>query len=772
MINPNQPSLASTDLPQDALELSPTEVESISNIIPPEDLMDIEEDVLFSDGGVDHFGNLVDLIEESEDGIDLLNEIGQQVVETFEQDKMTRSALEDTVIRGFETFNPNSGATKGNLPFEGACEIVHPLIRENAIKYQAKFCKALLPPQGPFKMDIEDVEVPNIENLARKLEKKLNKTAKRVMRFDREQAKNFLYFTLAGTSFKKVYFDRNTRSPKSEFVRLEHFVVSDLAKDLVSAESYTHVIIRRPEELKRDIANGVYKDILSEISTVNPEEDALASATADAMDEPEISTNTEAYELLEQYCYLDLSKVDPSASGITYALPYQVTVDKQSKKVLSIRRNWKAGDSTFTKIVNFFEYIFVPGTGFYGLGLFHLLSDFQQTLTAIVRSLVDSASFANLQAGFKKKGLRLVGDNGPLKPGEFREIDTLDSSKIQDVLYMVPFKEPSQTLFNLMQDLTAQGQKFADNLDQAVNESVNYGKVGTTLAILEESAGFFSSIFQRVYGYMWEELSYIAELASDQMGPEFEQAVNIDGSLNVVPASDPNYPTRAHQLQLAQSKLNLALQSPQTHNMAEVFRTFYRSLGESEDTIARILPQPTQAQPLSPLEDIVAASNGTPIKAFEGQDHDAHIAVKTMYIQDPMNQNQVLQQIFPVLQANIKEHMVLKYVEQMKGLIPPDQAVSEQAQQMAAQQILQANQMAAQLQASGGLENPDMIYAQAEMKKADVLAEKEQFDQKIKTVNTILDARKLDLEAKKVEEKTKHDLLKLSKDALSDYLKN
>jgi len=762
------------ELPKDssalAEDVGPIEIPSelIAGLVDEADITKME-DIVMSQANSQHFDNLVELFRKTAEDELRLDTIAQNVIVRYENDKLTRSTLEDTLKNGFDRLTPASMSNSGSMPFEGACEIVHPLIRENAVKYQAKFCKALLPPPGPFKMDIDDIDIPNIEADAKKYEARLNNMAKRKMKFDREQERLFFYLTVAGTAFKKVSFDYNKRVPRSEFIRIEDFVVSDLAKDLDTAECYTHFVRRSKMELQRDIANGLYEDIIDDLALVRPQEDELKEATANAMDEPEISQETEVYELLEQYCYLDLSDIDPEAKDVKFPLPYQVTVDRNTNRVLSIRRNWMGNDTSFSKIVNFFVYVFVPGTGFYGLGLFHLLTDFQQTLTAITRSLVDSASFANLNAGFKKKGIRWKGDSGPLKPGEFRDIEILDNTKIQDVLMPLPFKEPSATLFNLMKDLTAQGQKFADNLDQAVNESANYGKVGTTLAILEESAGFFSSIFQRVYGYMLDELEYIAKLAADEIGRDFLVALSPDGGLVIKPASDPNYPTRSHRMQLAQAKLNLALQSPQVHNMPEAYRTFYRSLGESEETISKIVPAPEDAQPQDPVSDIMAASQGRPIKAFEGQDHDAHISIKTMFVQDPTNQNQLLGPTLQSLQANIKEHMMLKYLEQMKGLqkqIQQQQAVvAEQAQAMAAQQVLQMNQAIAQQQANGGQDNPEMVYAQAEMKKAQALEDKEKFDRVTKTLGTILNASKLDLEETKEENRAKEQAVKLGLDA-------
>ncbi len=718
-------------------------LEEMQDILGEEDIEKIEDEVgLVSEGG--HFENLVERIDDEQ----FLMGLGRQVVDRFTRDKDTRTPLETTLRLGFEGLNPSTNLNM-NLPFEGACDITHPLIRENAVKYQSKFCKALLPPQGPFNIDILDVAIPKIEQRAAKYNKKLNWIARTKMNYSGEQARLYLYMSLTGTAFKKVYYNYTTGYPCSEFVKIEDFVVSDMARDLESAECHTHQILRSSTELKKNIASGLYIDIQDDLFLSQPEEDVLGSVTKDAFDEPEISPETKVYTLLEQYVDLDLEGYDPLGSEVDYPLPYQVTVDRNSGKVLSIRRNWKENDPYRKKIINFFEYTMVPATGYYGLGLFHLLGDFQKTLTAITRSLVDSASFSTLQAGFKRKGLRWNGTKEPLKPGEFRDVELLDNTKLSDVLMLLPFKEPSPTLYNLMDYLTKSGQKFADNLEEVVNNSANYGKVGTTMALLEESSQFFSSIFMRVYAQQQKELQYIAELCEEHLGPEFIGDLNGDGIMELTPASDPNYPTRSHRLALAQTKLNLALQAPQVHDIRAAFENFYECLGEPDEIIQKILPAPQQAQPQDPMTDIITAANGGPIKAFEGQDHDAHIAVKAAFMQDPTHQNDLLAPTVQALQANIREHLVLKYSEQMKGVMDAQQVAGEVGQAEAAQQVLLANQNAATQEAAGGGNDPLMVAAKADAMKAQTDAVTAAHNMKSKDLDIMLKAAKIDLDRQK-----------------------
>lgn len=743
-------------------------LDEFSDILGKDDIQQISDSTRLSS---EHFENLVDYIDDG----DYLNSLGQEVLERFERDRATREPLESTLISGFNGLNPSTSG-QSNLPFDGACEIVHPLIRENAAKYQAKFCSALLPPQGPFAIDITDITIPGIEQRAAKYNRDLNRIARDKMNFGGEQARLFLYMSLTGTGFKKVYYDAVKGYPVSDFVKIEDFVVSDLAKDLMSAVSYSHLILRSCNELKKDIATGLYCDVIDELMISKPEEDDLGSATNDAMDAPEVSSMTEVYTLIEQYVDLDLGEYDIKVEDVDYAVPYIITVEKNSGTVLSIRRNWNEDDAYRLKIVNFFDYTMVPSTGYYGLGLFHLLGDFQKTLTAITRSLVDSASFANLQAGFKRKGIRWSGPTTALKPGEFRDVELLDNTKLADVLMPINFKEPSQTLFQLQRSLTSDGQQFADSLDEMVNNpGASYGKTGTTMALMEQSSEFFASIFARVYSQMQKELCYIAELCEDHLGPEFQADFNGDGILELTPASDPNYSTRTFRIQMAQQQVQFAMQAPQVHNLREAFRAYYQSLGEPDEIIAKILPDPQQAQPLDPVSDIQAASNGIPIKAFEGQDHDGHIQIKSAFVMDPTNQNPVMQNTVNALQANIKEHIVLKYVESMNGLTNASgdpnqqqqqmqQGASIVAQQQAAQKVLQANQMVAQQQATGQAGGPLQISAQADMIKAQAAQDKVASDTKTKSVDLVIKAGKLDLDREKETNRSVEALTKLHLD--------
>jgi hypothetical protein len=421
------------------------------------------------------------------------------------------------------------------------------------------------------------------------------------------------------------------------------------------------------------------------------------------------------YVLLEQHCYLELpTELTEEDDGL--ALPYIVTIEEHSRKVLSVRRNYNPNDPAKQKKMFFTHYRYVPGFGFYGLGLIHFLGNLTMTATAAMRALVDAGQFANLPGGFKQKGVRIVGDNDPISPGEFKDVEATGVN-LQQAIIPLPYKEPSATLFNMLNFISQTGQKFADTSEQMVSDAASYGPVGTTMALLEASSKFFSAIHKRLHRAQKDEFKLLARLNYEYLPDEEAYDIpddtitiyrrDFDGRVDVVPVSDPNIPSNAHRMALAQLALNLAQSSPPgMFNMQELNRTILSAA--NVPNIDKIMPDKPDPIPLDPMSDILAAVKGMPIQAFVGQNHDAHVAMKTAYIQDPMNgANPAMQRIVPVLQANIQEHMILKYQEQIGGMaeqaeqqaVMSGQSVDEKTAEMimaqAAQQIAQTNMILA-----------------------------------------------------------------------------
>ena len=477
------------------------------------------------------------------------------------------------------------------------------------------------------------------------------------------------------------------------------------------------------------------------------------------------------YVLLEQHCYLDIEDKDQS-------LPYIVTVEQQSRQILSIRRNYEQNDSTMEKRSHFVHYRFVPGFGFYGLGLIHFLGNLTMSATAAMRSLIDAGQFANLPGGFKAKGLRIVGDNDPISPGEFKEVEAtgIDLAK---AIIPLPYKEPSSTLFQMLQFVATAGQKFADSTEQVISDAASYGPVGTTMALLEASSKFFTAIHKRLHKSQRDEFRILAKIDYDYLPAEYPYDVpfedrsifknDFDGRVDIVPVSDPNIPSNAHRMMMANMALQMAQQSPPgMFNMEALNRTILNAA--NMPNLEEILPPKIEPKPMDPVSDIIAATKGIPIAAFPGQNHDAHIQVKMAYLQDPKNgANPIMQRIQPILQANIQEHSVMKYQEQVNGVteqlmtqVPPEQAQNPNTIEMimaqAAQQVMNANQ------AMGQAQSPEQQLVALEQAKVELQKQKLQSD-------TVVQAAEMEIKNKQLELDENEQIIDMLKSGATDEFK-
>ena len=638
---------------------------------------------------------------------DDLNDIAIQVYDNYQSDKESRGEWEDMFERGFDLLGLKlQDATE---PFEGACTAVHPLLIESAVKFQSKASQELFPAAGPVKTQIIGKQTPEKEMQANRVKDFMNyQLTEQMTEYFDEFERMLFHLPLIGSAFKKIYYDANLKRPVSEFVPIDQFYVSYYASDLRRADRYTHVIYRSPNDLKRDISAGIYNEIDLPQAGI-PEQGILEEKMNTILGFSPSSDNDPQYVLLEQHCYLDLP--EPYNDPDNVALPYIVTVEEKSKRVLSIRRNFNQDDPNREKKIHFTHYRFVPGFGFYGFGLMHFLGNLTMTASAAMRALVDAGQFANLPGGFKAKGVRVVGDNDPIAPGEFKEVEStgIDLSK---AIVPLPYKEPSSTLYQMLTFVAAAGQKFADSSEQVISDNASYGPVGTTMALLEASSKFFSAVHKRLHKSQKDEFRLLASIDYEYLPAKYPYEIpnadqhifrkDFDGRVDVLPVSDPNIPSNAHRMMMAQMALQLAQNSPPgMFNLEALNRTILNSA--NMPNVEEILPPKQQPQKLDPVSDIMAATKGLPIAAFPGQDHEAHIQVKMAYLQDPANgANPIMQRIAPVIQANIQEHSVMKYQEQMSGMTQQlaqgsqDPAVIEQAMAQAAQQVMQANQMAAQ----------------------------------------------------------------------------
>ncbi len=686
----------------------------------------------------------------------VLEEIADDVYRNYDADKNSRQEWESMFERGFDLLGLKIQET--SEPFDGACTAVHPLLVESAVKFQSKASQELFPSAGPIKTQILGKSTPKREMQANRVKNFMNyQLTEQMPEYFDEFEKMLFHLPLIGSAFKKVYYDANLKRPVSEFVPIDQFYVSYYSSNLSKADRYTHVIYRSPIDLAKDIRSGIYSDTeLPEAS--NPEPTAFASKMDTILGFSPTQDTDPQYVLLEQHCYLEIDEPNKE-DGI--ALPYIVTVEEQSRKVLCVRRNYKPDDTNKEKINHFVHYRFVPGFGFYGFGLMHFLGNLTMSATAAMRSLIDAGQFANLPGGFKAKGVRVVGDNDPISPGEFKEVEStgVDLAK---AIVPLPYKEPSSTLFQMLGFVSTAGQKFADSTEQIVSEASSYGPVGTTMALLEASSKFFSAIHKRLHKSQRDEFRILARIDYDYLPSEYPYDVpfesrnifksDFDGRVDVIPVSDPNIPSNAHRLMIAQMAMQMAQQSPPgLFNMEALSRTILNAA--NMPNLEEILPPKIKPQNLDPVSDIMAAVKGMPIAAFPGQNHDAHVQIKMAYLQDPMNgASPTMQRIRPILEANIQEHMVHKYQEQMDGITKmameqmPEQKPEaiEGVMTYAAQQILNANK------ASGQAKSPEQQLVILEQQKVQLEQQKIQMEAAQNAAEAALDVQKLQLEEAKL----------------------
>lgn len=755
---PEEPVMDEETGSETSMEYDPADGSITVEFIPPEDERD---DTQIEETEEEFYRNLVEDLDDKD-----LSSIASQVYDNFTADKDSRSEWESMFERGFDLLGLKLKET--SEPFEGACTAVHPILIESAVKFQSKAIQELFPPAGPVKTQlIGDTTAERMQQANRVKEFMNYQLTDLIPEYFDEMERMLFHLPLIGSAFKKIYFDAGLNRPVAEFVPIDQFYISYYATDLRRADRYTHLIYRSPNELQRDIAAGMYvADDLPDagvptITGLGQKIDSISGLSQSSQQDPQ-------YVLLEQHCYLDLPKRFSDDSGLS--LPYIVTLEEKSRKILSIRRNYDKEDKRREKKIFFTHYRFVPGFGFYGLGLIHFLGNLTMTATAAMRSLVDAGQFANLPGGFKAKGVRIVGDNDPIAPGEWKEVEAVGND-LSKMIIPLPYKEPSQTLFAMLGFIRDTAQHFADSTEQVIADAANYGPVGTTMALLEASSKFFSAIHKRLHHAQKEEFKLLRRINFENLPDEsccdipgsslIIRREDFDGSIDIIPVSDPNIPSNAHRMMMAQMALQLAQSSPPgMFNVEELNRTILTSA--NIPNLDLIMPRKPEVVPLDPISDIAAASKGLPIKAFVGQNHDAHIQAKTAFMSDPANgANPMMQRIAPVLEANMQEHLVMKYQEQVNGVAqqmiqakqamdeqqgvamqPPDKGTIEMVLAMAAQQVAQAN---AQIAAGKGAMTPEAQMVQLEAQRLQIEQAKTQALIAKNAVDAAMKNRELDI---------------------------
>lgn len=648
------------------------------------------------------------LAEEMERGD--LGAVANELVAEYDSGKASRQDWEDTYRDGLELL----GFTyeERTMPFRGATGVTHPLLAEAATQFQAQAFNELLPPDGPVRTSVLGTPTKEKEQQARRVKEFMNYYITNIMEeYTPEFDQMLFYLPLAGSTFKKVYFDESLNRVVSKFVPAENLVVPYETSSLESCPCITNVVSMPLNQLRKLQVSGFYLDV-----PVLPGQDTGDELT-DEMDKIEgvhASQISHDVTLLEFHAELDLTgfeDVDESGDETGIKLPYIVTVVENSGVVLSVRRNYAEDDEERKKIQYFVHYKFLPGFGFYGLGLIHTIGGLSRTATAALRQLIDAGTLSNLPAGFKARGMRIRDDSDPLQPGEFRDVDAPGGS-IRDSLIPLPFKGPDTTLFQLLGFVVDAGKRFATITDLKVGDGNQNAAVGTTVAMLEQGSRVMSAVHKRLHYSMRQEFKLLTRVMHESLpqeypfsvagGDETIMAEDFDDRVDVIPVSNPNIFSQAQRIALAQSQLQMATQAPQMHNMHEAFRRMYEALGVKD--VDKILNAPSSSEPIpkDPAQENIDALDSASLKAFDGQNHDAHIVSHILFSASPIAGQSPA--ILASLQKHVTEHVkikseetaIMQFMQQSQGQPPTDDQMLE-IEMMIAQNIAQELQNVRQL---------------------------------------------------------------------------
>ena len=634
----------------------------------------------FEDEGEPEFGsNLADYIDDSE-----LGRISQELVSHFDNDIRSRADWEKTYKSGLDLLGLK--IEDRSTPWAGACGVFHPILSEAAVRFQSQSIMETFPAGGPVRTKFAGKITPEKEKQALRVKDDLNYFLTSKMSEYRSEHERMLFsLPLAGAAFKKVYFDPSFGRPVAMFVPAEDFVAPYGASDLVSCPRYTHIMYKYPNELKKLQVSGFYRDIdlpepVTQISQIQQSKNELTGETEANADD--------RHQLLEMHVELDIEGYedkgeDGEPTGI--ALPYVVTIDRQSGLILSIYRNWRQDDPLKLKRMHFVQYGYVPGFGFYAFGLIHLIGGIAKSATSILRQLVDAGTLANLPAGLKARGLRIKGDSTPLMPGEFRDVD-VPSGAIKDAITFLPYKEPSQVLAALLGTMVEEGRRFASIADLQIGDSNQQAPVGTTLALMERAMKVMSAVQARLHASLAQELDILVEIIKTHSPDEYEyetdpgatRSKDYDDRIDVIPVTDPNAASLSQRVVQYQAALQLASQAPNMYDLPELHRQMLAVLGIND--IEKIIPSTKDKRPADPISENMDILNGKPVKAFIYQDHEAHIQAHMSAMQNPkimalIGQNPMAGGIQAAMMAHINEHIAFQYrreIEEQLGVQLPE----------------------------------------------------------------------------------------------------
>ena len=685
-------------------EIASAETEVTEDRVPSPDDIEVTQtddggaEINFEPGAVNqagtesHFDNLADLLPD-----EVLGDLASTLYENYMQYKQSRKDWEDSYVKGldllgFKYENPTQ-------PFQGASGATHPVLAEAVTQFQAQAYKELLPATGPVHTQIMGKPDRAKEEQSVRVKDFMNyQLMDKMKEYEPEFDQMLFYLPLSGSTFKKVYYDELLGRAVSKFVPADDLIVPYTASSLEDAEAVCHTLKMSENDLRKQQVSGFYRDVdikpgYDQETDVEKKERELEGVTK--------TRQEDMFSIVECHLDLDLEGFedigqDGEPTGIK--LPYIVTLEMGSREILSIRRNYQPDDPTRTKIQYFVHFKFLPGLGFYGFGLIHMIGGLSRTATTALRQLLDAGTLSNLPAGFKQRGIRVRDEAQSIQPGEFRDVDA-PGGNIRDAFMPLPFKEPSQTLLSLMGIVVQAGQRFAAIADMQVGDGNQQAAVGTTIALLERGSRVMSAIHKRLYVAMKSEFKLLAGIFKTYLPPEYPYDVvggqrnikvaDFDDKVDILPIADPNIFSQSQRITMAQTELQLAQSNPQIHNLYEAYRAMYTAIGVRD--IDKILPPPQPPQPIDPAQENILAMTGKPFQAFKGQDHQAHITSHLNFMSTNIARNNPM--ILGALEKNIFEHISLMAQEQIEVEFREEIAQTTQMQQVMQQLMAQGPQM-------------------------------------------------------------------------------
>ena len=728
-------------------------------------------------GTESHFDNLADILPE-----DILEPIGNEMVDNYMDYKTSRKDWEQSYIQGLDLLGfKYENRTE---PFQGASGATHPVLAEAVTQFQAQAYKELLPAEGPVRTDVIGVDSPQISEQSQRVKDYMNYLLMDQMQeYEPEFDQMLFHLPLAGSTFKKVYYDQLLGRAVSKFIPAEDLIVPYTATSLDEAESIIHSLKISENDLRKQQVNGFYSDVELGPPGVD-NNDELTKKEREISGTKKTGRQESVYNVLECHVNLDLEgfeDMDPETGEPTgIKLPYIVTVEEASRQILSIKRNYAPDDVKKNKIQYFVQFKFLPGLGFYGFGLIHMIGGLSRTATSALRQLLDAGTLSNLPAGFKQRGVRVRDEASPIQPGEFKDVDAPGGS-LRDAFFPLPYKEPSQTLLQLMGIVVGAGQRFAAIADMQVGDGNQGAAVGTTIALLERGSRVMSAIHKRLYAAMKKEFRLLGTIVAQYLPPEYPYDVvggartikqlDFDNRVDIIPVADPNIFSQAQRITLAQTELQLAQSNPQIHNLYNAYRKMYEAIGVKD--INKILPPPAPIQPVDPSVEHINSLNAKPFQAFPGQDHRAHITAHLNFMSTNMVRNNPV--VMASIQKNILEHISIMAQEQVQ-IEFREQMMQMQMLQQQAPTNPQAAQMLQQINQAIEARKAVLIAEMTEdfMKEENKITSQFDSDPLLKLKSREVDLRAMENERKKQNDEAQQELARArllqSRDNFEDKL--